>query len=325
MERFARTEAASADRGAAVRKNICVERIWQQIFAEFLRADGEQALYEGAGRFDLTSELPELYSIPLAKSLKYYYIVGGMPKVVKKWVDTHHFEEISHLQDNILADYGSDFAKHAPKTDIPKLGWIWDSVPKQLAKDNHKFVFSHVKEGKRAGELEDALEWLTDAGLIYRLEMVSNPQLPLSFYADASFFKVYLADVGLLRRKSGLSHMTILEESELYHNFKGALTENYVLNELLAQGIHPYFWRSGNTAELNFVFEDKDRVIPVEAKSAISTRAKSYTQFCRKYKPSLGFKFSMKNVGDSRIEETLAYSVPLYMIWKLGSYLEAGG
>lgn len=297
-------------------------QMYPMTFAEFLRADGGQALYEGAMRLDLGRELPELYSIPLEKSLKYYYIVGGMPEVVKKWVDTHNFEEVSRLQDTILEDYNSDFAKYAPKTDIPKLGWIWNSVPKQLAKDNNKFVFSHVKEGKRSNELEDALEWLTDAGLVYRLEMVSNPELPLSFYADATFFKVYMSDIGLLRRKSGLSHKTILEEPEIYKNFKGALTENYVLNELLAQGKRPYFWRSGNTAELDFLFEDKDRVIPVEAKAAISTRAKSYLQFCKKYKPTLGFRFSMKNVGDNMTEETHTYSLPLYLLWKMDWYLE---
>lgn len=298
-------------------------QMYPMTFSEFLCADGGQALYEGAGQFELKSELPELYSIPLGKSLKYYYIVGGMPEVVKKWADTHNFEEVSRLQDNILSDYSSDFAKHAPKTDIPKLGWIWDSIPKQLARDNNKFIFSHVKEGKRSSELEDALEWLTDAGLVHRLEMVSNPELPLSFYADSTFFKVYMADVGLLRRKSGLSHKTILEESEWYQNFKGALTENYVLNELLAQGIHPYFWRSGNTAELDFIFENEDRVIPVEAKANISTRAKSYLQFCRKYSPSLGFKFSMKNAGHNSVEETLTYSIPLYMIWRLQEYIES--
>lgn len=300
-----------------------VERLqmYPMTFAEFLCADGEQALYDGAGQFPLQRELPELYSVPLMKSLQYYYVVGGMPEVVKKWADTHNFEDVSRLQDNILEDYASDFAKHAPKTDVPKLGWIWDSIPKQLAKDNNKFIFSHVKEGKRSGELEDALEWLTDAGLVHRLEMVSNPELPLSLYADSTFFKVYMADVGLLRRKAGLSHKTILEESELYRNFKGALTENYVLNELLAQGIHPYFWRSGNTAELDFLFEHEDRVIPVEAKANISTRAKSYVQFCKKYEPPLGFKFSMKNVGEHRAENTHTYSIPLYMIWRLGRYL----
>lgn len=296
-------------------------QMYPMTYAEFLRADGGQALYEGAMRLEIGRKLPELYSAPLEKSLKYYYIVGGMPEVVKKWVDTHNFDEVSRLQDTILEDYGSDFAKYAPKTDIPKLGWIWNSVPKQLAKDNNKFVFSHVKEGKRSNELEDALEWLTDAGLVHRLEMVSNPELPLSFYADAMFFKVYMADVGLLRRKSGLSHKTILEEPEIYKNFKGALTENYVLNELIAQGKQLYFWRSGNTAEVDFLFEDKDRIIPVEAKAAISTRAKSYLQFCKKYRPPLGFKFSMKNVGTNMTEETLTYSVPLYLLWKLNRYL----
>lgn len=296
-------------------------QMYPMTYAEFLRADGGQALYEGAMRLEIGRELPELYSVPLEKSLKYYYIVGGMPEVVKKWVDTHNFDVVSRLQDTILEGYGSDFAKYAPKADIPKLGWIWNSVPKQLAKDNNKFVFSHVKEGKRSNELEDALEWLTDAGLVHRLEIVSNPELPLSFYADAMFFKVYMADVGLLRRKSGLSHKTILEEPEIYKNFKGALTENYVLNELIAQGKQLYFWRSGNTAEVDFLFEDKDRIIPVEAKAAISTRAKSYLQFCKKYRPPLGFKFSMKNVGTNMTEETLTYSVPLYLLWKLDWYL----
>ncbi len=296
-------------------------QMYPMTFSEFLLASGEKALYEGVKQFEPERELPELYHIPLGKYLKYYYIVGGMPEAVKKWTDTHDFDAVSELQDNILQDYANDFAKHAPKTDIPKLGWIWDSIPKQLAKDNNKFVFSHVKEGKRSAELEDALEWLADAGLVHRLEMVSNPSLPLSFYADATFFKVYMSDVGLLRRKSGLSHQTILGESELYNNFKGAITENYVLNELVALGKHPYFWRSGNTAELDFLLEDRDRVIPVEAKAEIRTKAKSYQQFCKRFSPSMGFRFSMKNVGENLTEKTRTYSLPLYLLWKLDRYL----
>ncbi|MGN1084414.1 MAG: ATP-binding protein, partial [Lachnospiraceae bacterium] len=174
-------------------------------FSEFLRADGGESLFAGVQKYGIDRELPELYTNGLQKALKYYYIIGGMPEVVAKWVETHNFEKVEKLQDTILQDYSNDFAKHAPKADIPKLGWIWDSIPKQLAKDNNKFVFSHVKEGKRSSELEDALEWLVDAGLVYRLELVSNPELPLSFCADATFFKVYLSDVGLLRRKSGVS------------------------------------------------------------------------------------------------------------------------
>lgn len=297
-------------------------RMYPMTFSEFLRADGGEAIYKGVQKYDVLRELPDLYGMAFERALKYYYIVGGMPEVVAKWVETHNFEKVEKLQDNILLDFSSDFAKYAPKREIPKLGWIWDSIPKQLARDNHKFVFSHVKAGKRAAELEDALEWLTDASLIRRLELVMNPELPLSFYADASFFKVYLCDVGLLRRKSGVSHKTILEESDLYGSFKGALTENFVLNELTAQGISPYFWKSGNTAELDFLFENEDKVIPVEVKAEKNTRAKSYRQFCRKYHPKLGFKFSMKNVGEQQVEGTKTCSVPLYLVWRVGEYLD---
>ena len=290
-------------------------------FSEFLRADGQKALYEGILRYGLNRELPELYTQNFEKALKYYYIVGGMPEIVAKWIETHNFEKVEKLQDNILQDYSNDFAKHASKTDVPKLGWIWDSIPKQLAKDNNKFVFSHVKEGKRSHELEDALEWLIDSGLVHKLELVSNPELPLSFCADATFFKIYMSDVGLLRRKSGISPKTILEDSDLYKNFKGAFTENFVLTELISQGIRPYFWRSGNTAELDFLFESDDRIIPVEAKAEIHTRAKSYRQYCKKYAPQIGFKLSMKNVGENEVEGTKTYSIPLYLIWMIKKYI----
>lgn len=297
-------------------------RMYPMSFSEFVRAEREGTILDGIEKYDIEREIPVLYTGKLEKELKYYYIVGGMPEVVSKWVKTHNFEEIETIQENILQDYSSDFAKHAPRVDIPKLGWIWDSIPKQLAKDNSKFIFSHVKAGKRSNELEDALTWLVDAGLVHKLELVSHPELPLSYYADATYFKVYMSDVGLLRKKSGVSYKTILEDSDLYKNFKGAFTENYVLTELQKQGIVPYFWRSGNTAELDFLFEYEDHIIPVEAKAEIHTRAKSYLQFCKKYNPKLGFKFSMKNVGDNLVERTKTYSVPLYMIWRLKDYLK---
>ena len=216
-------------------------QMYPMSFSEFLRADGNAAIFEGVQRYNLDRELPELYTGALAKELKYYYIVGGMPEVVSKWIETHNFEQVEKIQENILSDYSNDFSKHAPIQDVPKLGWIWDSIPKQLAKDNNKFVFSHVKAGKRAAELEDSLEWLVNAGLIHRLELVKNPELPLSFYANATFFKVYMSDVGLLRKKFGVSYKVILEDSDLYKNFKGPFTENFVLNELIKMNIHPYY------------------------------------------------------------------------------------
>ncbi len=290
-------------------------------FSEFLRADGGQALYDGVQKYDLRRELPELYTENLKKELQYYYIVGGMPEAVNKWIENHNFEAVDTIQGNILEDYAGDFAKYAPTVDVPKIGWIWDSVPKQLAKENNKFVFSHVKAGKRSRELEDALEWLVDAGLIYRLELVTNPELPLSFNAEATYFKVYMSDVGLLRKKSGISWKVILEDSDLYKNFKGAFTENYVMTELICQGIHPYFWRSGNTAELDFLFESEDKIIPVEAKAQIHTRAKSYQEFCKKYKPKMGLKLSMKNIGENKVGETDTISLPLYLTWLLKEYI----
>lgn len=296
-------------------------QMYPMSFSEFLRADGGENLYRGLLKMQTERELPELHTVPLGKKLKLYYIVGGMPEVVNKWVATHDFSQVERIQDNILMDYSSDFSKHAPKAEIAKLGWIWESIPKQLAKENHKFIFSHVKEGKRSKDLEDGLEWLVDAGLVYRLEKVEQPELPLAFCADASYFKVYMSDVGLLRRKSGLSHRTILQGAEEYQRFKGALTENFVMTELLTLGKHPYFWRSGNTAEVDFLIENEGKIIPIEAKAEDNTKAKSYRQFCKKYHPELGAKFSMKNVGGNMVESTLTYSIPLYLIWKMDEYL----
>lgn len=297
-------------------------QMYPMSFEEFVNADSGEQILIGAKNYDKFAELPSLYTSKLEKYLKYYYIVGGMPEAVFEWTQSHNFEKVDVILENILLDYSSDFSKHAPLTDIPKLGWIWDSVPKQLAKENNKFIFSHVKEGKRSAELEDALMWLIDAGLIHKLELVSNPELPLSFYSDAMYFKVYMADVGLLRKKSKVSPNTILENSDIYKNFKGAFTENYVLCQLIAQGFKPYFWRSNNTAELDFIFESNENVIPMEVKSESNTRAKRYQEYCKKYQPKIGFKLSMKNVGDNQNAQTHTISLPLFMFGRLQEYLQ---
>lgn len=290
-------------------------------FSEFLRADGKANIYNALVKIQNGRSLTELYTVPLEKCLRNYYIVGGMPEVVNEWVETHDFEKVEKIQDNILLDYASDFTKHASRSEISKLEWIWDSIPKQLAKENNKFIFSHVKEGKRAKDLEDSLEWLKNAGLIYRLELVEKPELPLSFCVNGTYFKVYMCDTGLLRRKSGVAYKTILDGAETYARFKGALTENYVMTELISGGIKPYFWRSGNVAEVDFIMEHDNHIIPLEAKPENNTKAKSYRQFCKRYSPSIGFRFSMNNVGIHNVEKTMTYSLPLYMIWKIKDYL----
>jgi len=295
-------------------------QLYPMNFKEFLIANGKSSLIDIFQDWSVERAIPELYAEPMKNLLMQYYIVGGMPDVVMEWIETKNFENVEKIQKEILNDYADDFAKHAPLVDIPKIRMIWDSVPVQLAKENNKFVFSHVKTGKRAAELEDALRWLIDAGLLFQVFMVDNASIPLSAYSDATYFKVYMSDIGLLRVKSGLSYRTFTEKSEMFREYKGALVENYVHNELLTLGFTPYFWRSKNTAELDFLFEQNGCIFPVEVKSADNTKAKSYAQFCKNYNPLIGFKLSQKNLALNIIENTKSISLPLYLTWKINTY-----
>ena len=283
--------------------------LYPMSFKEFVIASGQEALLEAISQnMALDAALPVHYSEPLITLLREYYAVGGMPACVKAWIETQNISEVDTLQQQILADYQNDFAKHAPAADVPKLGWIWNSVPVQLAKENNKFVFSHVRQGKRSAELEDALRWLVDAGLIMRLTLAENIEIPLSCFVNDTYFKVYMVDVGLMRAKIGLSAESLWTDASMYHTFKGAFTENFVMCELIKQGISPYFWRSQNNAELDFLFQSGGRIIPFEAKAEDNTKAKTYSSFCNRFKSKLGFKVSMKNVGLNKVCDTPTYS-----------------
>ena len=165
-------------------------QLYPMSFKEFVIANGREDLIEVFDEWPVDRPVPELYSVPMKKLLKEYYIVGGMPEAVKTWIETGDIAEAEEVQNEILKDYADDFSKHAPSTEVPKIRWIWDSVPVQLAKENNKFVFSHVKEGKRSAELEDALQWLEDAGLIIKTELVEKPEIPLDGFANNTYFKV---------------------------------------------------------------------------------------------------------------------------------------
>ncbi len=297
-------------------------RLYPMNFKEFLIANGREDLIKTFENWPIDRVIPDLYFVPFKKLLKEYYVVGGMPEAVKTWIETHDFEAVEEVQNEILSDYADDFSKHAPLNEVPKIRWIWDSVPVQLAKENNKFVFSHVKEGKRSAELEDALQWLCDSGLITQVCLVEKPEVPLSAFADKTYFKVYMSDIGLLRTKSKISAKTILEENDLYARYKGAFAENYVLNELKSQDIEAFFWRSGNTAEIDFLFEKENALIPVEVKAADNTQAKSFKLFCKKYAPRTGFKLSEKNIAENTCEGTRTFSVPLYLCWNMQEYLK---
>ncbi len=300
-----------------------VERLemYPMSFDEFVKADSGEKYLDGLNKLAREREIPQLYTIPLEKYYKNYLIVGGMPEAVQVWVDTHDYHEIEEVQDRILKDYADDFGKHTEPDTATKIRMIWDSIPTQIAKDNSKFIFSHVKQGARAKDLEGALAWLVNSGVVLKLDLVSTPEIPLSGMADATYFKVYMADVGLLRKKANVNYRTILESSNAFVHFKGALAENYIFVQLKCMGITPYFWRTKADAELDFITDYEGELIPIEVKAADNTRAKSLHLFCNRYHPKLAFKSSLKNVGDNMDGDTHVWSVPLYAFYRFKDYV----
>lgn len=323
--------AAGSLLGVALRENGIsfpvgkVDRIdmYPMSFEEFVKADGGERFIEGVKKLPVERELSELYTVPLEKYLKNYYIVGGMPEAVQEWVDTHDYHSVEAVQDQIIKDYADDFGKYTTPETAIKIRMIWDSIPVQIAKDNNKFIFSHVKHGARAKDLEDALEWLVNAGIAGKLNLVTTPEIPLSGMTDHTYFKVYMSDVGILRRKSNINYRTILNGDDRFISFKGALTENYVYSQLKCMGIESYFWKSNASAELDFITDYEGVMIPVEVKSADNTKAKSLHMFCNRYQPKMAIKTSLKNVGDNMDGQTHVWSVPLYTLFRLKEYIYA--
>ena len=291
-------------------------------FEEFVIADGGEKYLNGMSKLPLGREISELYSVPMQKYLQNYYIVGGMPEAVKIWIQTHDYNQVEEIQNQILKDYADDFGKHTTPDTAIKIKLIWDAIPSQIAKDNNKFIFSHVKEGARAKDLEDALEWLVSAGLVYKLTLVQTPQLPLESMKDNTYFKIYMADMGLLRKKSNVNYRTILNGDESFIQFKGAFSENYIMSELKSLGVSAYFWRTKADAEVDFISDYEGVLFPIEVKSATNTKAKSLQLFCKRFAPKLAFKASLKNVGDNMMEETHIWNIPLYIFFKIKEYIK---
>ena len=286
-------------------------------FLEFLRAGDEEVLADYIEQFEKGEDLPAVVTEKLELMLKKYYVTGGMPEVVKTWFETNSIEQVESVQQAIINSYELDFAKHAPAKDFPKLSAIWRSIPEQLAKENTKFIFSHVKKGWRSKDLEDALEWLIAAGLVYKVCKIEKPYIPLSSYADDTAFKLYMSDVGILRKLSKLPYEVVLDATPHFREFKGSMTENYVLCELI-QSVDDtaYYWSSGNTAEVDFIIQSGAEIIPIEVKSEKNVKARSLAEYRKKYEPEYAVKTSMKN--DTSGEEVL--NIPLYMISQLESF-----
>lgn len=290
-------------------------------FYEFVLANDEQMLLDYLEELSVDIPVPQVFAVKLITLLKTYYTVGGMPEAVARWIDTGDVSELERIQDTILSSYELDFAKHAPTADFPKLSLIWKSIPGQLARENGKFMYGHVKPGARAKDLEDALQWLVGAGMAYKVCKIEKPAMPLSAYSQSNYFKLYLADIGLLRRMSKLPAAVIFEDSKLYAEFKGALTENYVLNELVnLDGDVPYYWKSGNTAEVDFVHQIDEKIVPIEVKASTNVKARSLSVYRQKYLPEVAVRTSMLNLK----KDDGLLNIPLYMIWNIEELINNG-
>lgn len=293
-------------------------------FFEFCVANGDEMLTDHLASLEAGEPIPAAFTGRLEEYYRDYLICGGMPAVVSSWIDKHDIGEVERIQQQILDTYALDFVKHAPLNDFPKLSLIWHAIPLQLAKENSKFLFSQVKKGARARDLEDALQWLIDAGLIYKVEKVDRPYIPLSMYADASYFKIYLADVGLLRKMSKFPASALLSSSPLAADMRGALTENYVLSEIMSvTGEVPYFWRSERIAEVDFLVQDGGEVVPIEVKAGKNTRAKSLQEYRKKFSPGISVRVSLQAAARHDDEYGTLLEMPLYLVWMWKTYLDA--
>lgn len=283
-------------------------------FNEYLIANGESMLVEYIMNGNRTLDA---FTQKLTEHLKRYLIVGGMPAAVMKWIETHDFFEVNSVQRQLLTAYENDFSKHAPHQLVEKIRYVWDSIPSQLAKENKKFIYGLVRSGARAREYEDALLWLADAGEIIRTYNISKPDVPLKAYVDTKAFKVFLLDVGLLMCMSGLSPKVILEGSRIFEEFKGALTEQYVCQELqLHKQLHSnFYWTSSSAAEIDFLVSDGLEVYPLECKAGITMNAKSLKSYKDKYSPRWSLRTSL--LPYERNEQALTTNIPLHMLFAL--------
>lgn len=290
-------------------------KLYPLTFQEFLMAIGKKQFSELLDQqdFSMITSFRETY----ADALKQYYFVGGMPEAVESFAENQDFNEVRQIQKRILAAYEQDFSKHAPNEVVPRLRMLWNSIPAQLAKENKKFIYGLVREGARAKDYETALLWLSDCGLVHRVSRVNAPGIPMRAYEDMKAFKLFVLDVGLLGCMTGLHQRTLLDGNALFVEFKGALTEQYVCQQLktLADLELCYYTNDRGSCEVDFVVDTGGRVMPLEVKAETNLRAKSLKTYREKFSPELAIRTSM---ADYRKEDGLV-NLPLYAIGQIGS------
>lgn len=282
-------------------------------FKEFLIANGDENLVKYLDSINTIEPIPDAFFNPLYEKLKMYYITGGMPESVLMWTEARDVSAMQDALSGIINAYERDFAKHPDTHEFPKISMIWKSIPSQLAKENKKFLYKVVKEGARAREYEDALQWLVDARLVHKVYRSSAPRLPIAAYDDLSAFKLYLVDVGLLRRLAQLAPTAFGYGNRLFTEFKGALTENYVLQTLTTQfEVAPRYWSQANPPyEVNFLIQRENDIFPIEVKSEDNTTSRSLKKFKELFpdQVKLRVRFSLDNL---KLDDDLL-NIPLFM------------
>jgi len=289
-------------------------------FKEFLMACGNDNLVEYISSINKIELIPDAFFNPLEEKLKMYFVIGGMPEAVRVWVEDGDINEVDRVLSTILDSYESDFGKHAPFFDVPRIQLIWESLPSQLARENKKFLYSAIKPGARAREYENALNWLKNANLVSKVNRITKPGLPISAYDDLDAFKIYMVDVGLLRRHSHLAFSAFAENTRLFTEFKGALTENFVHQNLIRKyDVQPRYWAE-SPYEVDFIIQKENEILPIEAKAGVNVKSPSIKKYAKEYDEytSLIIRLSLRNLSlDGKV-----LNVPLFLIDELDGLID---
>lgn len=285
-------------------------KLYPLSFSEFLMATGNERFAELLKKQDY--EMITSFKQTYIDALKHYYFVGGMPEAVQSFAESKDFNEVRTIQKRILAAYEQDFSKHAPNEIVPKIRMLWNSIPSQLARENKKFIYGLVREGGRAREYETAIMWLSDCGLVHKVSRVNAAGIPLKAYEDLKAFKLFIVDVGLLGCMTGLRQRTLLDGDDLFVEFKGALTEQYVCQQLkTVEDLGIYYYTNGRgSCEIDFVVDTGEQIVPIEVKAETNLRAKSLKTYRERFEPELSVRTSM---ADYKKEDWLL-NLPLYAI-----------
>ena len=292
-------------------------KLYPLSYKEFLMAAGNERFVSLLENCDF--QMITAFKQSFIDSLKHYYFVGGMPEAVLHFSENHDFNEVREIQKRILDAYEQDFSKHAPNDIVPKIRMVWNSIPSQLAKENKKFIYGLVREGARAKDYEIAIMWLSDCGLVHKVNRVNAPNLPLKAYVDLKAFQLFLVDVGLLGCMAGLKQSILLDKNDMFKEFKGALTEQYVMQQFATiPGLNIYYYTNDRgSCEVDFVVDSGEAVVPVEVKAEINLKAKSLKTYREKFNPRMSIRTAMTDYK----KESSLINLPLYAIGELETVL----